>query len=278
MSERAEESALVAAAQAGDRSAIEQLVERYQDSIYRFGRKMCGGGDDTLDVVQDTLVTAISKIGDFRGEASFTSWVYAIARSHCSRKRRRSALAPLVAGEQDDTTASLPDTAPLQDDRLARMQVAAAVEEAIGALSPMYREVIVLRDVEGLPAAEVGDALGITVEAVKSRLHRARNMVRERLGGFAPSAEGAPPTPRVGCPNVAEMLSKHLEGELTGDECARMEAHVASCPDCDGECAQLRRALGVCREAGREAAPPAVRAQIRQAVERLLASRASAPR
>jgi RNA polymerase sigma-70 factor (ECF subfamily) len=90
----------------------------------------------------------------------------------------------------------------------------------------MYREVLVLRDVEGLSAPEVGEVLGLSVEAVKSRLHRAAIAVRERV---APALGAAEP-PKPGCPDVLPLLSRHLEGELKPETCQEMERHLATCP------------------------------------------------
>lgn len=278
MTDREEESSLVAAAQAGDRRAIERLVERLQDAVYRFGRRICTGEADARDVVQDTFVTAIDKIGDFRGESSFTRWVYAIARSHCARRRRRSALSPLADGDADDTTTRVVDPSPLPDDLLARMQLSDAVEAAVERLEPIYREVLVLRDVEGLSAAEVGDILGISVDAVKSRLHRARMTLRDRLGSLVSPTETPPASSRGTCPDIAEVFSRFLEGELTGDACARMQDHIESCPGCNCKCAHLKKVLGACRQAGNAPAPPEVRAQVGEAVARMLANKGRAAR
>src|SRR5690348_6938959 len=148
-------------ARAGDSGALEELLARHQAQIYRFGIKMCGDPEDARDVLQDTLLAMARSVRDFRGASSLSTWLYTIARSFCIKKRRRSKFAPEeehsldsdVAGEAKRLAA--PGDSP--DDALAGRQVEGALERAIAALDPMYREVLLLRDVEGLTAPEVAE-------------------------------------------------------------------------------------------------------------------------
>jgi RNA polymerase sigma-70 factor (ECF subfamily) len=162
-----------------------------------------------------------------------------------------------------------PSDAAGPDARAARGELAAALERALRELPPTYRDVVVLRDLEGLSAAEVGVALGLGERAVKSRLHRGRAAVRQALAAAerAPAKVAAPP--RARCPDVVALLSRHLEGELDATVCSRMEAHVASCPACAGRCDGLRRSLAACRALGRAPVPPPLRAALRRAVREL---------
>ncbi len=259
-----DEYELIDAAKAGDRAALAGLVERYQDAVYRFGRAMCGSPEDAKDVLQDTLITALQKVGDFRGEASFRTWLYAIARSQCSRKRRKGSR-ELLATEEQYGIRELPDPAPLAVEALESVAERSLVAEAIAQLSPMYREVLILRDMEGLTAPEVAETLGLTVEAVKSRLHRARAKVRDLLSqSRASEAQRAD-----GCPDVVEMLSRSLEGELRGIDCDAMQAHVDQCPACKMECDSLKRILSLCSTAGAEEAPTEVKIAMQVVLARL---------
>ena len=98
------------------------------------------------------------------------------------------------------------------------------MQDAISALDPMYREVLVLRDVEGLSAPEVAEILGLSVEAVKSRLHRARVAVRQQIAPVLGAVEPAALAPaEQACPDVVELFSRRLEGEISGDVCAELE-------------------------------------------------------
>jgi RNA polymerase sigma-70 factor (ECF subfamily) len=157
---------------------------------------------------------------------------------------------------------------------LAGKQVETALEQAIAALEPMYREVLLLRDVEGLTAPEVAEVLGVTPQAVKSRLHRARLSVRERVAPLLGVELDLPRAPGT-CPDVLTMLSQHLEDEISADLCADMERHLEACDHCRGACDSLKRTLALCRTSGPSAEVPAsVRASVTRALRTFLAENA----
>src|SRR5512146_379372 len=201
------DQALIEAARAGDRRALEKLLERHQGAVYRFGMKMCGEPEDAKDVLQETLFAAVRTLPEFRGASSVSTWLYTIARSFCIKKRRTSKYAPEQVHSLDadpDAVAAVRDHRRGPEEDLAGRQLRDALDAAIGALEPMYREVLVLRDVEGLSAPEVAEVLGISVEAVKSRLHRARVAVWEQLAPVleAREATGEKAPAREGCRDV----------------------------------------------------------------------------
>jgi RNA polymerase sigma-70 factor (ECF subfamily) len=271
MTASAEETALVRAAQAGDTQAIMALVERLQPTIYRFGRRMCPSEQDAEDVLQETLLTLVQKIGEFRGDASLSSWLFTIVRSRCRVRRRASDRIGQAEG------ADLLDSAPHPDEAVSTHQLRSILERALRGLEPKYREVLLLRDVEGLSAPEVGEALGLTVSAVKSRLHRARAMLREEVETVL--MERGIPRPELPSDvprglDLGEMLSRYLDGELTGDQCELIEQHLVDSPACRGTCDNLRRVLGECRTWGSEVPPERVTQSVRAAIRSLLASRA----
>jgi RNA polymerase sigma-70 factor (ECF subfamily) len=264
---------LLAAARAGDKQALEALLERHQEQVYRFGMKMCRDPEDARDVLQDTLLAMARSVRDFRGASSLSTWLYTIARSFCIKKRRRSKFAPEEERSLDSDMAgearrlAAPGEHP--DDALAGREVEHALEQAIGALDPMYREVLLLRDVEGLSAPEVAEVLGVSTQAVKSRLHRARLAVRERVAPLL-GIESAPPAPG-GCPDVLTMFSQHLEDEISAERCAEMERHLEGCGRCRGTCDSLKRTLALCRTVGPSAPVPApVQASVKTALRRYL--------
>ena len=277
MTEAPSDERLLAAARAGDKEALEILLERHQEQVYRFGMKMCRDPEDARDVLQDTLLAMARSVRDFRGASSLSTWLYTIARSFCIKKRRRSKFAPEeehsldsdVAGEARSLAA--PGESP--DEALAGRQVEAALEQAIAALDPMYREVLLLRDVEGLTAPEVAEVLGVSVQAVKSRLHRARLSVRESVAPLL-GIEPGPPAPG-GCPDVLMMFSQHLEDEISAVRCAEMERHLEGCARCRGTCESLKRTLALCRTVGPSApVPVSLQASIRTALRSYLAGNA----
>jgi RNA polymerase sigma-70 factor (ECF subfamily) len=276
VTEASSDERLLAAARAGDRQALEALLERHQPQVYRFGMKMCRDAEDAKDVLQDTLLAMARGVRDFRGASSISTWLYTIARSFCIKKRRRSKFAPETERSLDtDVAAEARHVAAKTDEpdeALAGRQVERALEQAIAALEPMYREVLLLRDVEGLSAAEVAEVVGASVQAVKSRLHRARLSVRERvaplLGVASPPAAGA-------CPDVLMTFSRHLEDEISAEHCAEMERHLEGCARCRGTCESLKRTLALCRTHGPAVPVPAsVQASVKTAVRSFLADNA----
>jgi RNA polymerase sigma-70 factor (ECF subfamily) len=277
----ASDQTLLAAARAGDKDALETLLLRYQPRVYRFGMKMCGDPDDASDVLQETLLAMARSVRDFRGASSLSTWLYTIARSFCIKKRRRSRFAP---AEEQSLDAVLSDhDVRLQDPRrnpeedLAGRQVEAVLARAIAALDPMYREVLILRDIEGLRAPEVAEVLGIGVDAVKSRLHRARLAVRQAiLPDLGIGAAGAAPGTEQ-CPDVLSLFSRHLEGEISADLCAKMERHLDDCGRCRGACESLKRTLALCHNTPAPHVPESVQHSVRESLRRLLASAGAQP-
>ena len=270
MSENTDETTLLDAAREGDPEALTSLISRYSPRIYRFGMKMCRDEEDAKEVVQDTLLAVAKGVREFRGDSSLSTWLYTIARSFCIKRRRRSVGEPDALESIHDLRAEgTPELVEGRgpEERAAARQVEVALEQAIDALDPMYREVLILRDVEGLTAPEVSKVLGISVEAVKSRLHRARASVRERLAPlFAPEAE-APAG--ATCPDVVELLSRHLEDDVSAEVCREMEEHVASCPRCAARCDSLRNVLALC-QAPVPNVPPEVQAKVRVQMRAIL--------
>ncbi|HEX9243740.1 MAG TPA: sigma-70 family RNA polymerase sigma factor [Anaeromyxobacter sp.] len=264
---------LVEAARAGDRRALGKLLERHQGAVYRFGMKMCGESEDAKDVLQETLFAAARTLPDFRGASSVTTWLYTIARSFCLKKRRTSKFAPeriesLEA--QAEASFEIPDARRTPEEDAAARQLRGVLDAAIAELDPMYREVLILRDVEGLAAAEVAEVLGISVEAVKSRLHRARIAVRERVAPIL--GHGAPELPQAspGCQDVVTIFSRRLEGEIDAGACAELEKHLQTCAACRGRCDSLRSTLTMCRNAGQAQVPPEVARSVREALRAFL--------
>jgi RNA polymerase sigma-70 factor (ECF subfamily) len=262
----ATDQALLDALRAGDESALRKLVERHAPAVHRFGVRMCADPEDAKDVVQETLLAAARGLRDFRGAASLSTWLFTIARSFCIKKRRTRVGAPkeLVSLESGGAHALVArERAP--DEEAEQRELGRALDAAIDALEPIYREVLVLRDVEGLTAPEVATVLGIGVDAVKSRLHRARVAVRDALAPLlaAPSDVAAP----GGCPDVVPILSRYLEGEIGPTECAEMDRHVSQCARCGARCDSLRRTLALCRTSAQAGqVPPEIQDLVRQAL------------
>ncbi|HXW08372.1 MAG TPA: sigma-70 family RNA polymerase sigma factor [Vicinamibacterales bacterium] len=267
---------LLAAARQGDTAALEALLLRYQPHLYRFGLRMCGNEEDAGDVAQESLISMARSLRDFRGDSSVSSWLYIIARRFCIKKRRRSKFAPAreesLDGPGIDAARHLADPAPGPEQAATNRELERALVRAIDLLEPPQREVLVLRDVEGLSAPEVAKVLGVSVDAVKSRLHRARVAVRQELAPVL-GTPGDEPRRDSMCPDVLMLFSQHLEGEIDPGVCATMEAHLARCGRCRGTCESLKRTLAVCRQLPTPEVPESISASIRAAIQTFLKPR-----
>jgi RNA polymerase sigma-70 factor (ECF subfamily) len=268
------EGALLDAARWGDRDALDALVTRYEPHVYRFGLTMCHNEDDARDVLQDTLLAMVRSLNSFRADSSLSTWLYAIAHHACLKRRRRRASAPRHVESLETLDESqrdrLPAPGPSPEAAAAAHETHAALDDAIRALDPAQRVVLLLRDVEGLSAPAAAEALGLSVAAVKSRLHRARLAVRAAL---APLLARPPASPRADhCPDVLAVLSRHLEGDLSTQDCAAMESHIERCPSCRTACASLRQVLAMCRTSPVPDVPAATRDRLREAIGVCLAT------
>jgi len=260
------ERELLEAARSGDERAIEALLQRHETRVYRFGLRMCGSEEDAKEVLQETLLTAFREVHAFRGDAELSTWLYQIARSHCSRAMRRRAGAPdefLPLDAPDVGAVAAEDPTP--DAASHARQIGRALEVAIRALPENLRETLILRDVEGLSAEEAARAVGIEVRALKSRLHRARVQVRQHLAALL----GEPSTGEGGgCPALAAELQAYAAQEIDQAACERIEAHLDACPDCAAACDDLKRTVSLCRRIPGGEVPAPVRSAVRQALRR----------
>ena len=265
----AEERRLIAAALGGDAGALDLVARRVAGPLYRFGRGFCRDPHDAEDVMQDALVALLSSLGRFRGEGSLSSWAYVVARNACARRRKRGTRHEALEHEDGEARFELQDTGAGPERTAERRELHDALERAIASLPDPLRAVLVLRDVEGLSAAQVGAHLGLGERAVKSRLHRARLALREMLVPHA--ARKAPPrTPS--CPGTARLFSRFLEGELDAGACARLEEHISGCADCGATCESLRAAVGECAACRDAPIPEPVRDAVRAALRNIVRS------
>ncbi len=190
----ADDRDLVALCRQGDRIAFDRLIRRYQSMIVSLCVRLMGDREEGIDAAQDAFVKAYRHIGGFKGDARFSTWLYQIAVNTCRNKRScwwRRLMSRAVRLDQprdtrDEKSApcELADTrmTPLKD--LQRHRRTAMLRQALAALAPRQRELIVLRDLDGLSYEEIGIVAGISsIGTVKSRIARARNELRRRLKG-----------------------------------------------------------------------------------------------
>ncbi len=187
---RNDDSDLVRAAQHGDQRAFAQLVEKYEARVYNLARKMMRDPQDAEDVLQETFLSVFRHLNDFQGDSSFSTWLYRIATNAALMKLRARKPPPLSLDEpfESDGDEMMPreivDWGITPEEALLNDEVRAQMDAAVAALPESLRAVFVLRDIEGLSVQETADVLGISVPNVKTRLHRARLMLRESLSVY----------------------------------------------------------------------------------------------
>ena len=268
MAERSD-SDLLLAARSGDGSALEQLLVRYQPQLWRYARRMCGDPTEAEDVLQDALLAAVRGFSQYRGEAALRTWLFSILRHACFRERRQRQASGSRNADVDGASAELasPDAIGPEQHASSR-QLAAAVVRAIDELEPAQREVLVLRDIEGLSASEVAELTSSSVESVKSRLHRARRNVQQRAAQIAEPllTQPLPAISASPCPDVLQLFSEQLEGDVSAEMCERIQEHVDRCPACQATCDSLKRTLAVCRSVPLGPVPDNIQQAITQAL------------
>lgn len=175
-----EHDATLDAAAHGDDDALAILVRRYHDRVHHFGLRVCRDGFDADDAVQEAFIK-LGRRPDVARDPSALSWLMSVVRNACLRLMRPLMRERVRLGDAGDELALVPSTELDPEAALSRWRLVHAVHQAIAALPPAYREVLVLRDVEGLGGDEVCAMLGIGSAAMKSRLLRARAQVRESV-------------------------------------------------------------------------------------------------
>ena len=194
--ERNSDRQLITRLQSGDEAAVHELAERYGPRIFQLALRQMKNREDAEEVAQDVLMKVHRKIGAFRGDSALSSWIYRITFNTSMSRLRGSRAARAAAQERDRIRAAAlasdqpraprqqPDVSPLPDEEVLRSELRKAVVIAIGELPEIYREPVVLRDIHGLTTEEASDRLKLKDQTLKSRLHRGRLMLRNRLKPF----------------------------------------------------------------------------------------------
>ena len=194
------DAALVEALRREDPEAPELLVETYGDRVYRLALRITGSNEDAEEVAQDALWTAARKISTFKGEAAFGSWLYRIAANAAYQKlRARRGKSHEIA--MDDVLPAfdeagrhfepMADLSERVDEQALQGELRRVLGAAIDELPADYRTALVMHDVEGLSNPDIAETLGISLPAVKSRVHRSRLFVRKKLADYLKDGAGA---------------------------------------------------------------------------------------
>jgi len=179
-----EESKLVELAKSGDRQALAQLVKNNEQTVYNFSFKICRNRDKAEHIMQETFFSMIKSLHQFDGNSKISTWLYRIVSNHCLMLARKDKSKTFISIDNDDELYEdkyTADWSSIPNQNVENTELKKILDESIDKLSPEYRIVFLLRDVEGLSTEETAELTELTVPAVKSRLHRARAFLRKEL-------------------------------------------------------------------------------------------------
>jgi RNA polymerase sigma-70 factor (ECF subfamily) len=187
---------LVEACQAGEASAFDVLVARWEDKLRGAAYRFLGSEEEARDVAQEAFLRAYRALGGFKQEARFSSWLYQIATNLCrDRLRRRRTRAAVSLEELEETGPVIVETRPGAHERLQQKDLARVVRRAIHALPEEQREVVILKEYQGLTFLEIAQSLDLPVSTVKTRLYRGLGQLRLRLEREGLGVESPVPAP-----------------------------------------------------------------------------------
>jgi len=184
------DGALLQSVLAGDRKAFEMLVGRYQSKVYRLAMGLTHNSQDAEEVLQEVFFKVYRNLAEFEGKSAFSSWLYRIALNTTYMKLRERRGTNLVSLDdvinqlEEQTLNQESDWSSRPDDQLHTTEAMAIIEKAVEKLPEEFKSVLILRDIEGFTNEETGEILELSVPAIKSRLHRARLLLRQRLDEF----------------------------------------------------------------------------------------------
>ena len=186
---------IVRRVQAGDRALFEILMRRHNQRIYRAARAIVKNEVEIEDVMQQAYINAFTHLHQFEERSQFSTWLMRIAVNEAIGRRQKMRVAAMteqLEGDGDDVVSAIPSQQPTPEHQAYAGELQRVLEEAVDGLPDTYRAVFMLRDIEGLSTIETGEGLGLGEEAVKTRLHRARAMIRaavsSRIGAAAAGA------------------------------------------------------------------------------------------
>jgi RNA polymerase sigma-70 factor (ECF subfamily) len=183
---------LISLAREGDTEAFESLMKRYRARVFRLAMRFTRDKDDSEEVLQEVFLTVYQKLGQFEGKSSFSTWLYRVAVNTALmriRVRDKAEIVP-IDDVHDNLVQEDAETAEAPEDRLITEEALAEIERAMISMPLDFKTVIILRDIESFTNEETAEIMGLTVAAVKSRLHRARAYLRKRLEDLYNSTKG----------------------------------------------------------------------------------------
>lgn len=186
------EQRLVDAAKGGDEAAFEELVRLYEKRVLALTNRMCRNPEDAAEAAQEAFISAWQGLKFFRGDSSFSTWLYRLASNACVDLLRREGRHQTAAGpslNDEETKIDVPDTAATPHEAAEQRELRELIEEGLQSLTPDHRQVLILREMHQLSYDEIAQSLDIDVGTVKSRISRGRKQLRNFLiasGNFSP--------------------------------------------------------------------------------------------
>lgn len=227
----------------GDANAFEELVLKYEKTVYNLALRMVGDRDDASDMTQEAFIKAYGSLSSFRGDSKFSVWIYRITTNVCldflRSKSRKQQVSLTVSDDDEDAQLDIPDPKADPEQQLIKKISMQSVEEGLKTLPDKQRQILVMRELGGMSYAEIGAALSLEEGTVKSRIFRAR----KRLCTFLLDSGNIPDSlaskgmkgsgqNMIDCEKCREMISCLLDGELSQAEQSLVREHIAACPEC----------------------------------------------
>ncbi|MEA1960455.1 MAG: sigma-70 family RNA polymerase sigma factor [Bacillota bacterium] len=174
----------------GESQAFDELVEKYQHKVYSLAFRYMGNEEDAYDAAQETFIKAYRSLRTFKGDASFSTWIYRITTNVCldeirRRKRRILPLSldePLATTDGNEVEKEIPDNSPTVDLLYEQKEFSQYIQSLLDEMKPEHKTAIILRDIMDLSYEEIAEVLHCSIGTVKSRLSRARNVLKKKLG------------------------------------------------------------------------------------------------
>lgn len=181
-----EDQLLVERSKKGDREAFEHLVRLYENKVYTIAYRLMGNYADASDLAQDAFIKIYQALPNFRGDSSFSTWIYHITVNVCRDELRKRQRRPTVSlddnsSENNNNTYEIRSNDPGPEEMLDRSETQAMIQSCLNTLSDDYREIIVMREIQELAYEEIAEILGCSLGTVKSRLSRARQALKEKI-------------------------------------------------------------------------------------------------
>lgn len=273
----------------GDPQAYEEIVEALIPRLYTLAYGITQDHMEAQDAVQDAMVAMVRRLGDFQERSSLATWLYRIAVNasldRVRTRQRRGETIPIEEflprfTEEGRYAEEVVDWSNAPLERLLNSEAKKRIQQAIGSLPEEQRVVLILKDVEDFPLAEIGKMLDLSLPAVKSRLHRARLALRGVLASYFRERQSLKVSEekkrrhKHTCQAVVELLCDYLEGDLPDEEKQELDRHMMDCPPCLAFLNTYKRTAQVCKSLRPEDIPQ----DMRKRLERFLREAARRPR